>query len=151
MTTLNDQQIIDNTRITPQEDHVKMMITLPDGEEYSQMAKDADSAKKHIIAWCDSVRSYIKQKEADRLEELAAARKRRGTEHPVTAPERPVEETSPESGTSPQQLVISHYKHLQEEIDRLGIEVEEKKKKRNSLRDERDKLKPVMEIWGVTE
>lgn len=151
MSVLNDQQIINNTRIIPEDDHVRMIMSLPDGEEFSQLAKDADSAKKHIISWCESVRSYIKSKEQAREEELEAKKARRKMGEAVRPPEKPSNATSPAVSGDPKQLVVEHYKRLQEEIDSLGEEIEAKKSRRNSLRDERDKLKPVMEIWGVTE
>jgi len=40
-----------------------MIMPLPDGDIYKQKATSSESAKKHILAWCESVRGYINSKE----------------------------------------------------------------------------------------
>lgn len=148
MVILNDQQIIDNTKIEPEGEHWKMTCPLPDGDSFSQLAKSKESAQKHIISWCESVRRYMSEKEEARQAELLAAKKRRQAGEVIEAP-GPAAETvavAPPS-SDPKVAVMTWYEETQARIDELGEIIEEAKEERNRLRNERDKIEPIIKSW----
>jgi len=152
MNTLSDKQVMDNTSIIPQEDGtVLLKMTLPDNSFFEQRAESADSARKYFIPFCDSVRAFWSNKQAADLDRKAAERDARKRGDPVRPPEKPQDETSPPTPTDTKGLVISHFHGLQEQIDKLGEDIETAKDIRAELRDERDSLHPVMVAWGITE
>lgn len=143
MSDLNDNDIIHNTRIVPSDKgYVEMKILLPDGEEFVQRAKDAESAKKHIIAWCESVRGYVADKAEQKKEEARAKKLRKESgfddvPQPASSAEK----------TDSRRMVMDHYDWLQSRIDELSSEISARKEERDTLRDERDKLKPIITVW----
>ena len=149
---MNDNDIIHKTKVVEVEgeEYVELVIELPDGEEFKQRAKNADSAKKHIMAWCDSVRGHWDNKQAARREEQEAkiARRKAGlTENAPRPPEKPQDETSPPSSTDPRVSVMEWYEKTQARIDELSEMIEACKDERDRLRDERDKITPVIKAW----
>jgi hypothetical protein len=75
---LNDNEIIQNTRILPGDGCVEMRIHLPgDQGEYVQKAQSVESAQKNIIVWCENVRAHMDMLRIQREEEQADAKRRR--------------------------------------------------------------------------
>lgn len=143
---LNDQQIITNTRITDNDDGtVTMTAILPDGDKYVQMAKSAESAKKHIIQWCDGVRAYMASKEEDRHRKIedAVARRKQGIKD-APAPSISAKDVT----ANPVEAVMIWYANAQQRIDELGEQIKELENERNQLRNERDKIAPVVKVWS---
>jgi len=150
MVILNDQQIIDNTKIEPDGDHWKMTCPLPDGDSFSQLAKSKESAQKHIISWCESVRRYVAEKEEARQAELLAAKKRRAQNVELPDkykddPEMVKAATLPSS--DPKVAVMQWYEDTQARIDELSELIDDAKDERDRLRDERDKIEPIIKSW----
>ena len=71
---LNDNEIITNTRIVPAEGHVEMRCALPDGDEFVSKARDAESAQKNIMKYCEAVRNYMEVKRQNKEAEQQAAK-----------------------------------------------------------------------------
>lgn len=146
---MNDNDIIHKTKVLEVEgkDYVELVIELPDGEEFKQRAKDADSAKKHIMAWCDSVRGHWDSKQAAKREEQEARIARRKAGLTEEAPEKPQEARTLPPSTDPRVGVLEWYERTQARIDELSDMIEACKDERDRLRDERDKITPVIKAW----
>lgn len=142
---LNDQQIINNTKITENDDGtVTMTAVLPDGDKYIQKAKNSESARKHIIQWCEAVRAYMNSKEEERQRKIedAVARRKAGITTEV-APTPPKVDNS-----NPVEAVMVWYANAQQRIDELGEQIKQLTDERNKLRNERDKIAPVVKVWS---
>lgn len=146
---MNDNDIIHKTKVVEVEgeDCVELVIELPDGEEFKQRAKNADSAKKHIMAWCDSVRNHWDSKQAAKREEQEARIARRKAGLTAEAPEKPQEACILPPSTDPRVGVLEWYERTQARIDELSDMIEACKDERDRLRDERDKITPVIKAW----
>lgn len=146
---MNDNDIIHKTKVVEVEgeDCVELVIELPDGEEFKQRAKNADSAKKHIMAWCDSVRGHWDSKQAAKREEQEARIARRKAGMPAEPPEKPQATSTLPPSTDPRVGVLEWYEKTQARIDELSDMIEACKDERDRLRDERDKITPVIKAW----
>jgi vacuolar-type H+-ATPase subunit I/STV1 len=148
MSTLSDNTIIDNTHFEVDETERLICYTnLPDGSRYAQAVSSKEAVQKNMIGWCNTVRDHVAVKERQEEEERVAKKSRRKEE---------IEDKLENIAAIPpsvdaRQLVIQHYHSLQQEIDLLSDKIKEADERRKALRDERDKLGPVMEAWGVTE
>ena len=142
---LNDQQIIDNTKITEDADGtVTLTVALPDGDKYVQKARSSESAKKHIIQWCEAVRNYMASKEDEKHRRIedAIARRKAGVIPPEDkAPKIPQTE-------NPVEAVMVWYANAQQRIDELGEQIKRLTDERNNLRNERDKIAPIVKVWN---
>ncbi len=144
---MNDNEIIQQTRIEPGDGFVEMIIDMPEGEPFKQRAKDAESAKKHIMAWCESVRNEATAREERRKEEQEAAKKRRQSgldTSPDPAPSLLIRGT-------PKDAIISWYDTVQEDIDDLSAKIEELRSERDMLRNQRDEFAPLVAKWKGVE
>ena len=151
---MNDNEIIQKTRIEPnlEKGYVSMIIDMPTGEPFVQRAQDAESAKKHIMAWCEAVRGELKAREERRTSEQAAAKARRKTgidEDQLMHTDDSGKDTVVTANSKGQ--ILEYFDGLQEQIDSLSNEIANLTDKRNELRDERDQLAPVMAIWRGSE
>lgn len=153
---LNDQNIIDNTHFKEEDGKLVCYTNLPNGDRFQQAVSSQEAVQKNMIGWCNTVRDYLRMKEQQQEEERVALKKRRkstpSTETPESASPTPsgsgTGRPTVDAPSDPKELVILYYQDLQNEIDALGVEIEEKKERRNELREERDKLRPVMDVWG---
>ena len=145
MTTLSDTQIIDNTHFEELEDgSVECYTVLPGGDEFRETVPSREIVAKNMIGWCNTVREYLKQQEeGQEAEKLAKKERRKAT----GAPESPSKPVSVDMLADPKLAVIDWYISVQGEIDDLGEVIREAKERRNKLRDERDKIEPIVKAW----
>ena len=138
--TMNDTHIIDNTHFETREDTLYCYTLLPDGDRFEEAVPSKEVVQKNMIGWCNTVREYVKQKR-QAAEEEAIARKKRGpiTEAPATQPKK--------VDGDPKAAVLLWYEGVQSRIDELGEQIEALQQERNELRDERDKMAPVIRVW----
>lgn len=141
--SLSDKTIIDNTHFREEDGQLYCYTVLPNDDKFEQGVSSAEAVQKNMIGWCNTVREYMKVKEDQREEKILQARRDRELASPVTAPPVP----APSEKVDPRRLVLDHYDHLQESIDELGEQIEVMKQQRNDMRDERDKLKPIITVW----
>lgn len=146
---MNDNEIIHKTKVLPVEGEsfVELVIELPDGELFKQRAKNADSAKKHIMAWCETVRGYWENKQTSRKEEQEEAIKRRKRGDLPTPSRQPEKPSEPAASSDPRVSVLEWYEKTQARIDELSEMIDACKDERDRLRNERDKITPIIKAW----
>jgi hypothetical protein len=153
MVMLNDQEIIANTRIVDMkgQGYVEMRIHLPDGDEYVSKAKDAESAKKHIIAWCENVRSYVGQKAEAKKEEAAHAKRQRKSGKappPQTSPLTPAEIPPPPALRDPLTGLDGWLEAARKRLTDTNETISELAKERDALRGKIEQYERVLELIG---
>lgn len=149
MTTLSDTQIIDNTHFQENDDGtVECYTVLPGEDEFREKVPSREVVAKNMIGWCNTVREYLRQKEEGDVEERVAKKERRKSGAPSGPAPEPVSEARL---SDPKLAVIDWYISVQAEIDELGEVIKEAKEKRNKLRDERDKIEPIVTAWKGSE
>jgi hypothetical protein len=146
---LTDQQIIDNTHFFTQADRLFCKTNLPGGESFQQAVSSEEAVLKNMIGWCNTVREFAAAKEAAKNEASMEARKARKSVEAVV--EAPYPKPSPAPSTdNPKDLILEWYNTTQLEIDDLGKVIADATARRNELRDERDKVEPVIRAWRGT-
>lgn len=147
---MNDQLIIENTHFEVDETERLICYTnLPDGTRFAQAVSSKEAVQKNMIGWCNTVREHILVKEANEEAEKMAAKKRRVTENAPTVEDRDstVEARLPAESKNPRVAVLAWYDDTQAEIDALSKLIVDAKHERDRLRDERDKITPVIKAW----
>jgi hypothetical protein len=139
---MNDQTIISNTHFETDGDRLICYTVLPDGDRFEQQVSSQEAVQKNMIGWCNTVREFMKAKETALEEERIAAKRRKKDE----------ESSSTEIGTTvPQgnakEAVIAWYENTQARIDELSDTIKLLLDERDALRDERDKIRPIIEAW----
>lgn len=143
---ISDKEIMGGTTILPHPDKgVTLRYEIDADHAFEQRAESAESAKKHIIRWCEAVRQYATQVEKDKQEEALARRKARGA-HP------PAPDVGPAltAVANPKEAILQWMEETQAKIDELGLVIENAQAERKQLRDERDKIKPIVDAWKGT-
>ncbi len=148
---MNDQSIIDNTHFKEVEGKLICYTNLPGDDKFAQEVSSKEAVQKNMIGWCNTVREYlnVKEREAEREREAAKARRvaEKGTVTPATsAPNTVSVETVPTSA-DPKEAVMAWYEETQEKIDDLSQIIHDAQEERKHLRDERDRIKPIIDAW----
>ena len=142
---INDQVIIDNTHFRLEDDALICYTNLPDGSRFEQVVSSQEAVQKNMIGWCNTVREYIAALAAEKEEErVSAKRVRQKSPAPEATPDTPVAESSTED---PRAAVLEWYTTTQTRIDELSEQIAECKLERTGLRNERDRIKPVIDAW----
>ena len=141
MTILSDTQIIDNTHFyeTP-EGKIECFTMLPGDEEFREVVPDKEAVTKNMIAWCNTVREYLKMQEESKG--VAKVEPQKARQEPLSASE----ETS-----DPKLAVLAWFEKTQNEIDALGERIQTDRERRDTLRDERDRVEPIIKAWKGSE
>jgi len=137
MTILSDTQIIDNTHFHDRDDgKVECFTALPGGEEFREVVPEREAVTKNMIAWCNTVREYLKVQEESKG--VARGEERKARQEPLSASD----------GTSdPKVAVLEWFSTVQSKIDHLGEQIDLYTLERNALRDERDRIEPIIKAW----
>jgi len=146
--SLTDTEIIDNTHFQESGDRLECYTVLPGGDEFREAVPDRESVSKNMIAWCNTVREYISVKEQRAEEERVAAKARRKGGNPPETRSEPAEATIT---SDPKEAVLEWYRTVQEQIDALGESIKRDTEERNSLRDQRDRVEPIIKAWKGSE
>lgn len=143
--SLSDKTIIDNTHFREKDGKLYCYTLLPNEDKFEQAVTSAEAVQKNMIGWCNTVREYVSVKEQQREDAILKAKRSRELDEPVPAKTVPAA-TKPEN-LDARRLVMDHFDNLQQSIDQLGEEIEKMKAQRNAMRDERDKLQPIITVW----
>lgn len=150
MTTLSDTLIIDNTHFEVDETERLICYTnLPDGTRFAQAVSSKEAVQKNMIGWCNTVREFLRAKERDEEDEKIAARIRRQAESPLEDAGTVATPTTTASVTpsDPKEAVLAWYEDTQAQIDDLSETIHNAMDRRDRLRDERDRIKPIIDAW----
>ena len=144
---LSDTEIIDNTHfedvsIDGCEAGAKLLCytVLPNGERFQEVVPDRETVQKNMIGWCNTVREYVSRMEQETLDQQVAAKKVRQSGSEAVSEDIPPSE-------DPKVAVIEWFATVQAKIDELGEIIESATVKRNKLRDERDRIEPIIKAW----
>lgn len=141
---ISDKEIMGGTTILPHPDKgVTLRYEIDADHAFEQRAESAESAKKHIIRWCEAVRQYAVQVEKDKQEEALARRKSRGAAGIAS-------DALVHAVANPKAAILQWMEETQAKIDELGLVIENAQAERKQLRDERDKIKPIVDAWKGT-
>jgi hypothetical protein len=142
---VTDQQIIGNTHFREEDGKLICYTMLPGDEKFEEVVPDRKTVQKNMIGWCNTIHEYLRRKEvADEEERLARkARRKSGISEDAV-----VEKVGPQD---PKAAVIEWYHTTQDKIDELGRIIEEATEQRNKLRDERDRVEPIIKAWKGSE
>ena len=142
---VNDQTLIDNTHFKEEDGKLICYTVLPDGLIFEQEVSNKEAVQKNMIGWCNTVREYIsvlaQQKEEERL--AKKERRKSGVDASVSGAEEKIPE--PEGI---QDSILQWYDNTQAEIDSLSEQIKQLKERRTTLRDERDKITPIIRAWN---
>ena len=148
---LSDTEIIDNTHFEDvsidgkgTDSKLLCYTVLPNGERFQEVVPDRETVTKNMIGWCNTVRAYVQAKEDDDLAERVAKKERR---QPGIAEEQPPPLGTGHLGQDPKIAVIEWYEQTQNEIDRLGERIQADRERRDILRNERDRVEPIIKAW----
>jgi hypothetical protein len=150
---LNDNEIIQNTRIVPGDGCVEMRIHLPgDQGEYVQKAQNVESAQKHIITWCENVRAHLDMLRQEREDEQADAKRRRksGVTPPPAPPSADPSDLPPPPpiGTDPLSGLEGWLEAAKSRLRDTNETISELAKESNSLKDKIAQYEQVLELIG---
>lgn len=148
---LTDQQVIDNTHFFTQADRLFCKTNLPGGESFQQAVSSEEAVRKNMIGWCNTVREFAASMEAAKAEDSAAQRAARKGEAAVVAPYPMPDPTRPDTIKNPKVAILEWYEYNQNKIDELGEKIASMQEERNLLRDERDKVEPIIKAWKGSE
>jgi hypothetical protein len=152
---MNDQSIIDNTHFKEVEGKLICYTNLPGEDKFAQEVSSKEAVQKNMIGWCNTVREYmnVKEREAEREREAAKARRQaEQAELAVFPPEDAGTVATPTTTASvtpsdPKESVLSWYEDTQAKIDDLSQIIHDAQEERKHLRDERDRIKPIIDAW----
>jgi hypothetical protein len=157
---MNDQSIIDNTHFKEVEGKLICYTNLPGEDKFAQEVSSKEAVQKNMIGWCNTVREYMNVKEREAEREREAAKARRQAEQaelaafppedaavsPEPQPSTP-SVTSVAGGGDPREAVLTWYEDTQAKIDDLSQIIHDAREERKHLRDERDRIKPIIDAW----
>lgn len=147
---LSDTQIIENTKISTDEDGKCTLSILPPGYESPilQRAANKESAQKHIIAWCTHVRGVMQADEQNKLDEMRA-RKKRKAEGEIVQPEDPeigvIIKLEGKGMTSAYQYAVTMRDGAYERVQNAESEVSKWKEDRKQARREYENWQKIVE------
>lgn len=144
---LSDTEIIDNTHfedvsIDGCEAGAKLLCytVLPNGERFQEVVPDRETVQKNMIGWCNTVREYVSRMEQETLDQQVAAKKVRQSGSEAVSEDIPPSE-------DPKLAIIAWFEATQAEITELGEKIMADRELRDKLRDERDRIEPIIKAW----